>query len=77
MMFFLQKIVMMLQLIIEIEFLVMMLLIKKETLLRVLMCLNICAISDAIKMMGILRIEDRILCIWRKDNEKGVLQIGV
>jgi len=64
-------------LIVEIEFFVMMPTNEERKLLHMIMSLNICAISNAVKKMGILHIVDRILCIWKIDNEKRVLQIGV
>jgi len=65
------------QIIVEIEFFVMMPTNEERKLLHMIMSLNICAISNAVKKMGILHIVDRILCIWKIDNEKRVLQIGV
>ena len=50
---------------------------EERKLLHVIISLNICTLSNTVKKMGILRIVDRILCIWKNDNEKGVLQTGV
>ncbi|RLD43661.1 MAG: hypothetical protein DRI89_04250 [Bacteroidetes bacterium] len=52
-----------LQLIIEIEFFVMLLLMKKVILLRISNLLNTRTINSNVKQKTILCIEDKILCI--------------
>lgn len=65
-----------LQVIMVVEFFVMMLLMMKQELLLMLMHQNSSTINSNERKMGILRIEDGILCKWKNDNEIRVLHKG-
>jgi len=62
-----------LQVIIKVEFFVMVLLIMKQNLLLVLIPQNTNAINTTERPLGFLRIEDGILCKWKNDNNITVL----